>query len=214
MQVIKPLPLLKDVLFALKDCEIFHFAGHAWPSPEDPLQSCLLFESGHMESLTVASLFEMSLHDKHPFLAYLSACGTGLVKHAKLIDEILHLISACQLAGFQNVIGTLWETKDKAYMDIAVMTYKWILDQGLSGELVSEGLHRASRSLRDQWILKNSEREALKRDVGVKTTKDDQMATEGSYSIQDKVKDSISFFDCDDVRPSQPYWAPYVHFGV
>jgi len=39
-------------------------------------------------------------------------CGTGEVKNDSLIDEGLHLISACQLAGFRHVIGTLWVVRD------------------------------------------------------------------------------------------------------
>lgn len=32
------------------------------------------------------------------------------VKHAKFIDEGLHIISVCQLAGFQNLIETVGQT--------------------------------------------------------------------------------------------------------
>lgn len=124
MQVRKPLPVQKDVMFALNDCKIFHFAGHGITDPKDPSQSCLLLEDWHKEPLTVARLFETNLRGRNPFLAYLSACGTGQVKHAELIDEGLYLISACQLAGFQNVIGTLWEVNDKICVDMAIMIYK------------------------------------------------------------------------------------------
>lgn len=215
MQVSKPLPVQKDVLFALKDCKIFHFAGHRMTDPEDPSQSYLLLEDWCKEPLTVASLLETNLRAGNPFLAYLSACGTGQVKHARLIDESLHLISACQLAGFQNVIGTLWEVNDKACVDMAIITYKWIQDRGMSGESVSEGLHRASRSLRDRWITENLERGALRRAAAVKNTKDGQMATERSSSSQDKARDPRDVLDCDDdARLTPLYWVPYVHFGV
>jgi CHAT domain-containing protein len=95
--------------------------------------------------MTVSSLFETNIYDQRPFLAYLSACGTGQVKHSELMDEGLHLITACQLAGFQHVIGTLWEVNDKSCVDMALKTYKWIIDQGMSHASVSEGLHHASR---------------------------------------------------------------------
>ena len=74
---------------------------------KDPSQSYLLLEDRHKKSLTIVSLFEMNLRDENPFLVYLSACETGQVKNAELIDEDLHLINACQLVDFQNVIGTL-----------------------------------------------------------------------------------------------------------
>jgi CHAT domain-containing protein len=78
----------KDVLSALNDCEIFHFAGHGLTDSSDPSKSCLLLEDWDKESLTVASLFETNLRGGNPFLAYLSACGTGQVKHDELIDGV------------------------------------------------------------------------------------------------------------------------------
>lgn len=94
------------------------------------------------------SLFELNLRSRAPFLAYLSACGTGQVTHNGLIDEGLHLIGACQLAGFRHVIGTLWEVDDKFCVDIAAKTYEWIKNRGLRDESVSDGLHHAVRRLR------------------------------------------------------------------
>ena len=48
-----------DVLSALKDCRIFHFAGHGFTHPSDPSKSSLILSDG---LLTVASLFELNLH--------------------------------------------------------------------------------------------------------------------------------------------------------
>lgn len=94
LQVCKPRPVQKDVLSALNDCEMFYFAGHGLTDPLDPSKSCLLLEDWRDEPLMVASLFETNLRSRTPFLAYLSACGTGQVKHGELIDEGLHLIGA------------------------------------------------------------------------------------------------------------------------
>ena len=215
LQVSKPIPVQKDVLFALNDCKIFHFAGHGATDRSDPSKSCLLLEDWRKEPLTVASLLETNLRSGNPFLAYLSACGTGQVKHAELIDEGLHLISACQLAGFQHVVGTLWGVNDKACVDMAVKTYQWIQSQGMSVDSVSKGLHRATKSLRDQWISENLERRAFRRGAGVKTSKNSQMATEQSIPSQGKAMDPRDVIDCDDVTRLSPlYWVPYVHFGV
>jgi CHAT domain-containing protein len=214
LQVSKPRPVQKDVLFALKDCNIFHFAGHGLTDPSDPSKSCLLLEDWAKEALTVANLFETNLRGANPFLAYLSACGTGQVRHEKLIDGGLHLISACQLAGFQHVIGTLWEVNDKSCVDMATITYKWIQDKRMSDESVSEGLHHASRSLRGQWISENVQRGAFKRGVGVQNTKDGQMAIERSSSSQGKARDPRDIELCDDEKLSPLFWVPYVHFGV
>ncbi|KAK4228967.1 hypothetical protein QBC38DRAFT_453782 [Podospora fimiseda] len=54
-----------------------------------------------------------------PFLAYLSACSTGSNKVEGLEDENLHLMTACQLAEFRHVIGTLWPVSDEHCVDVA-----------------------------------------------------------------------------------------------
>jgi CHAT domain-containing protein len=98
--------------------------------------------------LTAEELFNTSLHVRKPFLAYLSACGTGQVNNFRLLDEALSLIAAYQVSGFRHVIGTLWEVNDKSCVDAASMTYKWIQDQKMIDESISEGLHCASVKLR------------------------------------------------------------------
>ena len=100
----------EDVFSALRDCSIFHFTSHRLTHPSDPLKSSLILSD---EPLTVASLFELNLHNRAPFLAYLSVCGTGEVRYDSFIDEALHLISVYQLAGFRHVIGTLWKVNDQ-----------------------------------------------------------------------------------------------------
>jgi CHAT domain-containing protein len=136
-----------DVLSALQDCRIFHFAGYRLTHPLDPAKSSLILDD---RSLSVASLFELNLHNRAPFLAYLSACGTGEIKHNNLIDKALHLISGCQLASFRHVIGTLWEVNNQSCVDAAAITYKWIKRGNMSDDSVAEGLHYASRHLRDR----------------------------------------------------------------
>jgi len=63
--------------------------------------SCLILEDG---TLRVAELLEMNLLERSPFLAYLSACGTGRVKDERFVDESIHLMSAFQLAWFRHVV--------------------------------------------------------------------------------------------------------------
>jgi len=180
LQVHEPPTNRKDILAALNDCDIFHFAGHGRIDPLDPSKSALLLDD---EALTVTTLFEQNLQSRKPFLAYLSACGTGQMNHDALIDEGLHLIAACQLAGFQHVVGTLWEVNDSSCVDVATITYKLMQEQNISDESVSQGLHHASRRLRDQWVSENIERGAVKR--GTEVQKEDrQLVTEQSRSSQ------------------------------
>ncbi|OQD60743.1 hypothetical protein PENPOL_c021G01741 [Penicillium polonicum] len=156
-KVCKPRPCQEDVLSALKDCVIFHFAGHGKTDQQDPSRSSLVLADG---PLAVANLFETKLHDKNPFLAYLSACGTGQVKHDALIDETLHLIAGYQIAGFRHVIGTLWEVNDKTCVDVATILYSCLNERKMTDASVSGGLHRASRKLREMWISENTTRAA------------------------------------------------------
>jgi hypothetical protein len=198
LQVLKPRPYRNDVLAALDDCEIFHFAGHGSTDLSNPSASGLIMSD---KPLTVASLFEINLHTRQPFLAYLSACGTGQIEHKELIDEGLHLIAACQLAGFQHVIGTLWRVNDEFCAKMATMTYEWMRAQGISDASISEGLHHASRRLRGRWVTENATRASR------------QIATEQWRSNQGKVRGRAprDIKSCDD---TPLYWVPYVHFGV
>ncbi|KAL4998084.1 hypothetical protein BDV10DRAFT_185693 [Aspergillus recurvatus] len=110
--------------------------------------------NGHLigNPLTVAELLEVNPHKQPPFLAYRSACGTGRIKDNELIDESIPLISACQLAGFRHVIGTLWEVVDEICVDMAYTTYDEIRAGEMTDDSVAWGLHVAMRQLRDRWL--------------------------------------------------------------
>jgi len=205
LRVCKPQPCQSDVLAALDACDIFHFAGHGVTALKDPSNSYLKLCDG---PLAVKNLFGINLHNRKPFLAYLSACGTGQITHEALIDEGLHLIAACQLAGFQHVIGTLWRVSDEFCVDVAATTYDWMQKQRLSDESVSEGLHRASMTLRGRWVSENAAK-ASKR--GTEVRKVNQMAMRQSRSSQDKAREPRDVVPCDD---TPLYWVPYTHFGI
>ncbi|RFU33132.1 hypothetical protein B7463_g3153, partial [Scytalidium lignicola] len=74
----------------------------------------------------------------------------------RLIDEGIHLVSACQLAGFRPVVGTLWEVSDKHCVDVAKVLYETIRDEGMTDEALYQGLHRAVRALRDGILKEDS----------------------------------------------------------
>ncbi|KAA6407282.1 MAG: hypothetical protein FRX48_08830 [Lasallia pustulata] len=205
LDVTTPQARQDDVLSALRDCRIFHFAGHGLTHLSDPSKSSLILSDG---SLTVASLFELNLHNRTPFLAYLSACGTGEIKHDELIDEALHLISACQLAGFRHVIGTLWKVNDQSCVEAAVMTYEWMKRGNMSDDSVAEGLHQASRHLRSQWNLESAARTS-KRMAAVRA--EGPAAMEQPRSSQATMRDPRTA----ELYEDPPlYWVPYVHFGI
>lgn len=206
LDVITPQAHQDDVLSALRDCRIFHFAGHGLTHPSDPSKSSLILSDG---PLTLASLFELNLHSRAPFLAYLSACGTGEVKYDSLVDEALHLISACQLVGFRHVIGTLWKVNDQSCVEMAAMTYEWMKQGNMSDDSVAEGLHQASRYLRSQWYSESAAR-TFKR-MAAARTKGGLAVLEQSCSGQSTARELRTA----ELYEDPPlYWVLYVHFGI
>lgn len=214
LQVSKPSPYKEQVLSALSSCKIYHFAGHGSTHESDPSGSLLLLQDWKTEPLTVASLLKTNLRKQAPFLAYLSACGTGQIKPNEHLDEGLHLISAYQLAGFRHVIGTLWEVNDKSCVEMATMTYEWMLDHEMNNESVSEGLHHASRRLRRQWIEEDFARETSRRDKELRKIRDEQVTIQPPDSSQGEARDPRDVELCEDTKHSPLYWVPYVHYGV
>lgn len=206
LQVCKPQPCREDVLTALNDCDIFHFAGHGETGSKDPSRSSLILRDG---PLAVADIFETNFHNRKPFLAYLSACGTGQVKNEGLIDEALHLIAAYQTAGFRHVVGTLWGVNDKTCVEAAATTYKWVQEQNMTDESVSEGLHHAIMKLRQSWTLDNISRAANR--MAALQDKDVPIATGQARSCPPTVRNPRNAELCED---APLYWVPYVHFGI
>ena len=206
----------QDIMSNLPHCNIFHFAGHGYTDNDDPLKSYLLLEDGKSNALTVANLLELNLRERSPFLAYLSACGTGRIKGEKFVDENIHLISACQLAGYRHVIGTLWEVKDEICVEIAKITYEGMRDRGMTDESVAWGLHKATRELRDRWLrrsLKTERGSILAGEEGISLDVDvgANFAIDGDQRDARLPRDIVSYYD-DDKEVG--LWVPYVHFGV
>lgn len=84
-----------------------------------------------------------------PRLAYLSLCHAASNRENRLLDEGIHLSGACQLAGFQHVIGTLWQVNDRYSVQVSSDVYSSVCAEGdLDFGNVAEGLHKAIRRLR------------------------------------------------------------------
>ncbi|KAK4171655.1 CHAT domain-containing protein [Triangularia setosa] len=184
LQPVRPMLRKDDVLQHLLTCKVFHFAGHGKSDPMEPSRSCLLLEDWKTNPLTVGDLRDHRLQENGPFLGYLSACSTGANEAVQLADEGIHLVSAFQLAGFRHVVGTLWEVSDRHCVDVAKVLYETLRDEGMTDAAVCLGLHRAVRVLRDGGIKNGKARDAT-------------LELSGSR-----------------VKIANPYWIPYVHFGV
>lgn len=197
----------KDVTNYLPDCKIFHFAGHGLVHTDDPSQSCLLLEDWETDALKVSDLFDMNFRKGAPFLAYLSACGTGQTKDETLFDENINLIGACQIAGFRHVIGTLWSVQDDMSVRMASMTYQELKDSDISDESICRGLHRVTCELRKEWL----ERRGRGQGVVSSTATGLQDLAMGLHF--GPTRDAL-LINGGNQDISLAYWAPYVHYGV
>jgi tetratricopeptide (TPR) repeat protein len=143
-------PTRANVLAHLVGSGIAHFACHAGSDPDDPSSSLLVLRDHERQPLTVTSLAQVRLGQAQ--LAYLSACQTSRNASVDLPDEIIHLTSGFQLAGYPHVIGTLWEINDRIAADIADDFYRRLETRPgqLDPTASARALHAISRGLRDQ----------------------------------------------------------------
>ncbi|KAH0558763.1 hypothetical protein GP486_004594 [Trichoglossum hirsutum] len=213
------------VLSRLTNVSIFHFAGHGKSDPDDPLKSCLLLSDWQSNPLTVEDLMSLNLHQQKPRLAYLSACSTGESKHVRLYDESLHLVNACQLAGFQHVIGSLWEVSDMYSVDVARIVYETVKDEIGTSNDVALGVHKAARLLRgktspggrrlgsEEGDLEETllEGEANGAEDGLAQSQGDSKPRNGNRDVK-LIKTAR---DKEDDEIGNPLiWAAYIHVGT
>ncbi|CAM1508780.1 Fc.00g056280.m01.CDS01 [Cosmosporella sp. VM-42] len=120
------LPSVEDVVKSLRNCCIAHFACHGFTDQLDPSKSGLILQSqGEQDRLTVHTVSELSLRNAQ--IAYLSACSTAENRSARLSDEVIHVVSGFQVAGFPHVIGCLWPSIDRVCVEVAGRFYGSLL---------------------------------------------------------------------------------------
>lgn len=204
---IEPKRNKKDVVSVLQECKLFHFAGHGNTHEDNPLKSHLLLEDWQSDPLTVADFLAINLHMHSPFLAYLSACGTGRINHEVFIDESVHLISASQLVGFRHVIGTLWEVNDELCVGVAKTVYEVVRDEGMSNMSVCRGLHQAILEFRNHWLdVQGGSRGTSRRT---------STGGRAGGGVDSHARDVSVYEEDDDAETSSLLgWVPYVHYGV
>ena len=107
--------------------EWVHLACHGLPNRKQPFESAFALHDGHF---TIQRIIGCDF--KNPEFAYLSACHTT-VGDEESPDEVIHLASAMQFAGFRSVIGTMWAVDDGETNKIISPFYKHMVDE--SGRL-------------------------------------------------------------------------------
>lgn len=119
-------PPCQIVLEELPKHDLIHFSCHGQSNPTDPSASALEIASpseGQEPSLfTVRDLASLN-HDRAR-ITYLSACSTAENSSSELLDETIHIASAFQLTGFPHVIGTIWEVRDNAAVEVSRQFYE------------------------------------------------------------------------------------------
>lgn len=140
------------VLRELPHRSVVHFACHGTSDLTEPSGSHLLLHDHRTQPLTVSVLARMRLPAAR--LAYLSACSTSMTSH-RLPDEAIHITSALQLAGYPQVIGTLWPINDQIAASIARGFYASLTANGSTPpqhRRAPYALHEAVRQIRDQHL--------------------------------------------------------------
>jgi CHAT domain-containing protein len=135
----------------LQGGRIAHFACHGLSDRDNPAASRLLLADHASAPLTVTALMRLHLPDAE--LAYLSACSTTETSSA-LADEAVHLTAAVHLAGYRNVIGTLWPINDASAARIATDVYTRLTHGGTQPAHTEHSAHalaEATRGERDAY---------------------------------------------------------------
>jgi CHAT domain-containing protein len=95
------------------------------------------------DRLTVRRISELRLEKAQ--VAYLSACSTAENRWGELSDEVLHVVSGFQMAGFPHVVGCLWPSIDSVCVEVASEFYSSMLGNGQGGLMRKGGVASALR---------------------------------------------------------------------
>lgn len=137
------------IVAALDSCQIAHFACHGISDWQRTSASRLLVYDDASQPLTAAVIARQHLPQAE--LAYLSACSTAAPAPAAA-DEPTHVAAAFQVAGFPQVIATLWPVSDTSALQTASGFYANLTRNGQALAATGDAataLHHSSRLLRD-----------------------------------------------------------------
>ncbi|GAA2216739.1 CHAT domain-containing protein [Micromonospora olivasterospora] len=132
------------VMAALTGHSCAHFACHGEPGAGG--RAALFLADA---PLTMADIAQLDLDGAH--LAVLSACHTAMGT-ADLPDEAGHLAAALQVAGFRQVVSTLWAIADDTAVAVAEGLYDGLAgpDGAVDPARAAGALHRVVGRLRQQ----------------------------------------------------------------
>jgi hypothetical protein len=124
----------------------FHFAGHSYQDLFHPARAGLCLGDGDLSALAIAT---QRLAGGE--LAYLSSCE-GAIAGTQVPDEPLHLALAFQIAGYRNVVATLWPVNDFVAARITQAIYRKIARAGqIDADGTAQALRAVMLELRDRY---------------------------------------------------------------
>jgi len=147
-------PDADTVLRQLESCRIAHFACHGISDPIDPSNSGLVLQRGasdgpqDQDHLSVHRISRLRL--RHAQIAYLSACSTAENKNVRLRDEVIHIVSGFQVAGFPHVIGSMWPAGDNECVQVASRFYSSLFGCKVGPET---GVRQVAQALQDAVMV-------------------------------------------------------------
>ena len=134
---------LAAVLGHMKGCHWIHLACHGIQMPVNPTESAFLLID---EPLTLREIVKQSF--SHAELAFLSACQTAK-GHSELPEEAIHLAAGMLMAGYGNVVATMWSIRDNDGPIVAEEFYKYLIEADGDSSKASYALHHAVARLRN-----------------------------------------------------------------
>jgi CHAT domain-containing protein len=139
----------EDVLAAMAEADVMHFACHGLVELLVPLESGLIMAGN--ARLTLADVEAQPLRAK---LAILSACETAM-SGLRLVDEVVGLPAGLLQAGVGGVIGSLWSVNDLSTLVLIGRFYELLYDDRLEP---AEALRQAQIWVRDSTNGDKAER--------------------------------------------------------
>jgi tetratricopeptide (TPR) repeat protein len=167
-------PDAASTLAQLQTCDIAHFACHSISDPIDPSKSGLILQKTDTETgeLQQDILSVQAVSQTRPLqaeIAYVSASSTLQNQATRLSDEVFHVVSGFQVAGFRHVIGSLWPSDDTVSVEVAKSFYAGLFQdrtvkggsnagnegRGDGDRAVALALHKAVVKIRESEEYRN-----------------------------------------------------------
>ncbi|WP_338490953.1 CHAT domain-containing protein [Streptomyces sp. SJL17-4] len=136
------------VLDALPASGWAHFACHGYSDPDNPSDSHLALHDHDRTPFRVLDLSRLRL--RNATFAFLSACDTARTT-ARLSDEAIHPLAAFQIAGFSQVVGTLWRVDDVVAPAFSQRIYSELTADRSGALCASAAVHHTVRQLRTKY---------------------------------------------------------------